>query len=128
VPEQAEQLAALATEGGTALTGGAVPYIDAKTPKELGDALAGISDQLASCVFTLSNVAAGVYRNRTNLFLDGEQIGFDAMGTKQDGWSWIDPAQTTVELYGSSCTLFKTSPRTNIIVEFGCEQTVVSPD
>jgi hypothetical protein len=127
-PEAAEQLTAIASEGGTALTGGAVAYIDAKSPKELGDALAGISDQLASCVFTLGNVAPGVDRNRTNLFLDGEQIGFDAMGTKQDGWSWVDQAQTTVELYGAACTLFKTSLRTNIIVEFGCEQIIVAPD
>lgn len=127
-PEQAEQLTAIAMFGGTAQAGGAVAYIDAKTPQELGDALASISDQLASCVFTLGEVAPGVDRNRTNLFLDGEQIGFDAMGTKQDGWSWVDAAQTTIELYGSACTLFKTSPRTNIIVEFGCEQIVVAPD
>jgi hypothetical protein len=37
-----------------------VAYVDAKTPQELGDALAGISDQLASCVFTLGNAATGV--------------------------------------------------------------------
>lgn len=78
-------------------------------------------------MFTLGDVAPGVDRNRTNLFLDGEQIGFDAAGTKQDGWSWVDQTQTTVELYGSACTLFKTSPRTNIVVEFGCEQIAVSP-
>jgi len=126
--DQAEQLTAIVQNGGTALTGGQVAYIDAKSPKELGDALAGISDQLASCVFTLGNVPAGVDRNRTNLFLDGEQIGFDAMATKQDGWSWADQAQTTVELFGTACTLFKTSLHTNIIVEFGCEQVVTSPD
>jgi hypothetical protein len=127
-PEAAEQLTAIVQNGGTALTGGQVAYIDAKSPKELGDALTGISDQLASCVFTLGNVPAGVDRNRTNLFLDGEQIGFDAMATKQDGWSWVDQAQTTVELFGNACTLFKTSLHTNIIVEFGCEQVVTSPD
>lgn len=126
--DAAEQLTAIAKEGGTALTTGSVAYIDAKSPKELGDALSGISDQLASCVFTLGNVAPGVDRNRTNLFLDGEQIGFDAMGTKQEGWSWVDQAQTTIELYGPACTLFKTSLRTNIIVEFGCEQIVIAPD
>jgi hypothetical protein len=64
-PEQAEQLTALAAAGGTAVSGASVAYIDAKTPQELGDALAGISDQLASCVFTLGNAAVGVDRNRT---------------------------------------------------------------
>jgi hypothetical protein len=42
------------------------------------------------------------------------------MATKLDGWSWVDPAQTTIELCGAACTLFKTGLRTNIIVEFGC--------
>jgi hypothetical protein len=126
--EAAEQLTVLANEGGTALAGASVAYIDAKSPEELNDALSGISDQLASCVFTLGNVADGVDRNRTNLFLDGEQIGFDAMGTKQDGWSWVDQAQTTIELFGGACNLFKTSLNTNIIVEFGCEQVITAPD
>jgi hypothetical protein len=126
-PDQAAQLAAIAQNGGTALAG-PVPYIDAKSPQELGAALAGISDQLATCAFTMSNVAAGVDKNRTNLFLDGEQIGFDLMAAKQDGWGWADAAQTSIELYGNACTLFKTSRHTNIIVEFGCEQMVFQPD
>jgi hypothetical protein len=126
-PDQAAQLAAIAQNGGTALAG-PVAYIDAKSPEELGAALAGISDQLASCSFTMSNVAAGVDKNRTNLFLDGEQIGFDIMGAKQDGWGWVDTTQTSIELYGKACTLFKTSRHTNILVEFGCEQMVFTPD
>lgn len=126
--DQAEQLSAVAQNGGTALMGSQVPYIDAKSPKELGDALSGISDKLASCAFTLGNLPAGVDRNRTNLFLDGEQIGFDVMGTKQAGWAWLDEAQTAIELYGAACTSFKTSLRSNILVEFGCEQIIVNPD
>ena len=126
--DQAEQLTAIVQNGGTAQMGAQVPYIDAKSPMELGDALSGISDQLASCTFALGNLPAGVDRNRTNLFLDGEQIGFDAMGTKQAGWAWLDQAQTSIELYGAACTSFKTSLRTNILVELGCEQIIVAPD
>jgi hypothetical protein len=126
--DQAAQLDAIVTSGGTAQMGAATAYIDAKSPEELGNALAGISDQLASCVFTLGAVKDGVDRNRTNLYLDGEQIGFDAMATKQDGWSWVDAAQTTIELYGQACNLFKTSLNTNIIAEFGCEQVIQAPD
>lgn len=127
-PDQAEQLNAIATAGGTALTSGSVKYIDAKSPDELGAALAGISDQLASCAFTLGMVDPSVDKDRTNLFLDGEQIGFDATNTKLDGWGWVDAEQTTVELYGAACTTFKTARNTNVVVEFGCEQMVFSPD
>jgi len=128
-PDQAEQLNALAQNGGTALVGKSVAYIDAKTPDELGAALTSISDQLATCSFTLGNVAAGVDRNRANLYLDGEQIGFDATNTKLNGWSWMDQAQTSIELYGEACTAFKSNRHTNIVVEFGCPPVVVKgPD
>jgi hypothetical protein len=119
---QTEQISEIASEGGT------TAYIDAKSPKELEDALASISDQLSSCAFTLGQVAAGADRSRTNLFLDGEQIGFDATATNQEGWKWVDQAQTTIELLGKACNVFKTSPSTNIIVEFGCEQAIQNPD
>jgi hypothetical protein len=127
-PEQAEQLNAIATQGGTAQSG-SVAYIDAKTQDQLSAALAAISDRLASCSFKLNEPATKVDKNRTNLFLNGEQIGFDAMGLKQDGWAWVDPEQTTVELYGEACTSFKTSRQTRVAVEFGCEPVIVKgPD
>ena len=126
--DQADQLNAIAQNGGTARMG-SVAYIDAKTPDELGAALAGISDQLATCLFTLGNVASTVDRNRANLYLDGEQIGFDATATKLNGWSWMDQAQTSIELYGDACKAFKTNRHTNIVVEFGCVPVVVKgPD
>lgn len=117
--DQAAQLNAIVTSGGTARMG-SVAYIDAKTPDELGAALAGIADQLATCSFTLGNVSATVDRNRANLYLDGEQIGFDAMATKQNGWAWMDQTQSSIELYGDACKAFKTNRHTNIVVEFGC--------
>jgi hypothetical protein len=128
-PEQAEQLGAIVTNGGTALAGAMVPYIDAKNEKELTSALASISDQLATCSFTLSGIQPGVDKNRTNLFLNGEPIGLDAMATKLDGWNWVDPERTVVELYGPACTAFKTNRRTRVVAEFGCEPVVIKgPD
>jgi hypothetical protein len=54
---------------------------------------------------------------------------FDAKGMKQDGWNWTDAERTTVELYGEACSSFKTSRRTGVVVEFGCEPMVVKdPD
>jgi hypothetical protein len=128
-PEQAQQLASIAQNGGTASAGQQVAYIDAKTPDELGAALAGISDQLATCSFALGAVPATVDKSRTNLFLDGEQVGFDAMATQQEGWSWMDAAQTSIVLHGDACTAFKTNRHTNIVVEFGCMPVVIKgPD
>jgi hypothetical protein len=124
-PEQAEQLTAIVTNGGTTLTGAKVPYIDAKSPDELSSALAALSDRLASCSFPLEGLKPDIDKNRTNLFLNGEQIGFDAKGTKADGWNWVNPERTVVELYGDACTVFKTSRRTRVAVEFGCEPVVV---
>jgi hypothetical protein len=127
--DAAAQLNAISQNGGTALADPKVAYIDAKTPDELSAALAGISDQLASCSFTLGNVASSVDKNRTNLYLDGEAIGFDATATKLNGWSWMDPAQTSIELYGDACKSFKSNRHTNIVVEFGCMPVVVKgPD
>jgi hypothetical protein len=128
-PEQAEQLNAVATKGGTAQTVGSTAYIDAKTPDELTTALAAISDKLATCSFVLDGIDPSVDKDRTSLFLNGEQIGFDAMGAHADGWSWVDPERTAVELFGDACNAFKSSRRARLALEFGCEPvTVPSPD
>jgi hypothetical protein len=123
--EQAEQLDAIATNGGTAAMSGTTKYIDAKDGMQLSDALAAISDKLATCSFKLGDVKAQVDKSRTNLFLNGEQIGFDSKGTKQAGWNWLDAEKTTVELYGEACSTFKTSRRSRVQVEFGCEPVVI---
>lgn len=126
-PEQSEQLTAVATQGGTATTAGKVAYLDAKNADELSAALAAISDRLATCAFKLNDVPANVDKNRTNLFLNGETVGFDATAAKREGWNWVDAERTTVELYGAACTSFKTSRRTQVVVEFGCEPVVAPP-
>jgi hypothetical protein len=128
-PEAAEQLNAIVNNGGTAQTGKPAAYIDAKSADELGQALAGISDMLATCSFTLNDVPASVDKNRTSLYLNGEQIGFDAMNTRADGWQWTDATQTGIQLYGAACTAFKTNRHTSVVAEFGCEPVIIKgPD
>lgn len=125
---QAEQLTAVVTQGGTALSG-KTAYIDAKSEKELNDALAAISDRIASCTFALGGLQTKVDKSRANLFLNGESIGFDAKATKEEGWNWVDADRTAVELYGQACTAFKTNRQTRVVVEFGCEPVVIKgPD
>lgn len=129
-PEGEEQLSALVTSGGTALVDpmnpSAKPYVDATTAEQLSAALADIADRLATCSFKLEGLpSTGVEKDKTNLYLNGEVIPFDGMGAKQDGWAWVDAERTTVELYGPSCTAFKTNRRTSVVAELGCPAVTV---
>jgi hypothetical protein len=127
-PEGEEQLRAIVNNGGTAVMDPAnpnrKPYLDATTPDELVAGLAAISDRLATCSFTLTGLPEEG-RDNANLYLNGEAIPFDKMAAKQDGWNWVDAAKTTIELYGDSCTAFKTNRRTSVVVEFGCPPVIV---
>jgi hypothetical protein len=129
-PEAEEQLRALVTHGGTARTDPAdptaKPYVDAENAQELGAALAEISDRLATCSFGLTGLpAADADKDNANLYLNGEAIPFDKQGMKQNGWNWLDAGRTSIELYGESCTAFKTNRRTSVVVEFGCPPVVL---
>jgi hypothetical protein len=125
-PENDAQLRAIVSNGGTDESDPSnpmkQPYIDAMDESQLNAALASISDRLATCSFTLGNVPTDADKARANLYLNGEIIRFDATGSKQDGWNWADAEKTTAELYGASCTAFKTNRRTSVVVEFGCMQ------
>ena len=121
---QDEQLRAIVMNAGTANQNpqlpSAPPYTEAKSEAELTAALAAISDKLATCSFTLQNIKADADKDKTNLYLNGEAIAFDATRTKSNGWGWADTARTNVELYGDACTAFKTNRHTSVVVEFGC--------
>jgi hypothetical protein len=127
-PEGEAQLRAIVNNGGTATMDPAnpsrKPYLDVTTPDELVSALASISDRLATCSFTLTGLPEEG-RDNANLFLNGEAIPFDKMAEKKDGWNWTDKERTSIELYGESCTAFKTNRRTSVVVEFGCPPVIV---
>ena len=120
-----EQLEAIVQNGGTARMGQTPSYIDAKTHEELIAALAAISEEISTCAFGLTNVGADVDKTNTNLYLNGEAVGFDVMGAGSEGWRWADSEQTTIELLGNACTTFKSNSRNNVFVEFGCEPVVL---
>jgi hypothetical protein len=123
-PEQDAQLRAIAANGGAALPNigdpTRPPYLDAKNQAEFVQALAAISDQLATCSFSIAGLSEDADKDRANLYLNGEVIPFDSAATKQAGWNWIYPEKTSIELYGDSCKAFKTNRRTSVLVEFGC--------
>ena len=105
-----------ATAVGAAPPAGAAPAIPEPTPGMTAIPAPGSQD-----FPVLGGIGADVDKERTNLFLNGEPVGFNASGTGEDGRHWADPERTTVELLGESCTTFKSSTRSNIFVEFGCE-------
>jgi hypothetical protein len=132
-PEGEEQLRAIVENGGTAVVDPAdptrKPYVDAQNEQELAEALAAISDKLATCSFGISGIPPTANKDNTNLYLNGDTVPFDKDLTKADGWGWVDVDRTAIELFGPACTGFKTNRRTSIVVEFGCPPEVVpSPD
>jgi hypothetical protein len=52
----------------------------------------------------------------------------DAAGTKVDGWNWVDPAQASIELFGSACTSFESNRHTSVVVEVRCMPVLVTLD
>lgn len=128
-PEQEAQLRAIVEKGGTALSDPAdpskKPYIDAVTDTDLTAAMSQISNSLATCSFTLGGLSDDADKEAVNLYLNGEIVPFDKQTTEQDGWGWLDPEQTTIQLYGPACDEFKNNRKTSVIVEFGCEQVIV---
>ncbi len=123
-PEQDAQLRAIVANGGTASADPTdmdkIPYVDAKNDQELSDALARISDQLATCSFALGGLPDDADKTRANLYLNGEVIPFDSDGGGLEGWAWQDAEQTSVHLHGEACEAFKTNRKTSVVVEFGC--------
>jgi hypothetical protein len=128
-PEQEEQLRAIVTNGDTATSDpadpGKKPYVDAKTEAELTQALAGISDTLATCSFTLGNLPPNADKANANIYLNGEVIPFDSANAKANGWGWLDAEKTSVQMYGEWCKAFKTNRKTSVVVEFGCAPVVL---
>ena len=124
-PEQEAQLRAIVEHGGTATSDPAdmtqTPYIDAVDATALDEALAKVSDRLASCSFDVEGVQGDIDKGRANLYLNGELIAFDGMNQAHEGWGWANAERTTIELYGDACSAFKTNRKTSVVVEFGCE-------
>jgi hypothetical protein len=128
-PQEDAQLRAIVSNGGTA-TGDPndpnnVPYLEAPDESKLNEILKNVSEQLSSCDFVVETTNKDADKDRVNLYIDGEVIPFDASNAKQNGWGWLNPERTTITMYGESCTRFKNSRSTSIVVEFGCVPVVV---
>ena len=65
------------------------------------------------------------HKTNANLYLNGEVIPFDQQHAGKNGWDWTDDKQSAIELFGDSCTSFKTNRHTSVIVELGCMPTIL---
>ena len=106
-----------------AATGVDLVVVDAK--ERFLEALAGISDTLATCSFALGNLPANADKANANIYLNGEVIPFDSANAKANGWGWLDAEKTNVQMYGEWCKAFKTNRKTSVVVEFGCAPVVL---
>ncbi len=128
-PENEAQLRAIVQNGGTdtSVPGdpSKPPYVDAKDDSELSQALASISDTLATCSFGVDGFPAYADKESANLYLNGLVIPFDHKHAGHEGWDWTDEKQNAVQLFGDACTSFKNNRRTSVVVELGCQSIVV---
>jgi hypothetical protein len=127
-PENEAQLRAIVENGGTDLSAGdpeKLPYVDAKDDAELNQALARISDSLASCSFGVEGFSEDADKANANLYLNGQGIPFDREHAAQEGWDWTDANQNAIQLFGEACNAFKNNRRTSVIVELGCAPIVL---
>jgi hypothetical protein len=127
--DQDAQLRAIVTNGGTA-TGDPndpnnVPYLDAPDQMQLDAVLTGVSEQLSTCDFVVSNDNTKADKDKVNLYINGEAIPYDSMGKKVDGWGWLDAGRTTITMFGPACKRFKNSRSTSVVVEFGCTPVIL---
>jgi len=96
------------------------PLGDASLDAGLTTAPSHSSSSLATCSFALGGLADDADREALNLYLDGEVVPFDEQATEQDGWGWLDPEQTVVQLFGSACEAFQNNRKSSVIVQLGC--------
>jgi hypothetical protein len=96
-----------------AQAGGTTNYYPATSPQDLAEALAAISQVVASCTFTLSQTPKDP--NNLAVYLDTNLV-------PNTGWSYTASSQT-VELNGSYCDAIKKGTATTVQVYFGCGET-----
>src|SRR5688572_29217004 len=83
---------------------------------ELTSALQAIAIDVKTCVFPLTTEPEDPANIAVNV--DGEKVPPD--DTKMDGWSYNDPDQTVVEVYGSWCEKVKASGSDTVQIIYGC--------
>jgi hypothetical protein len=96
------------------------PLGDGSPDAGLTAALSHSASSQGTCSFSLAGLSDNADRKAVNLYLDGELVPFGVQATEHDGWGWLDPEQTELQLFGDFCEAFKNSRKPSLIVELGC--------
>jgi len=80
----------------------------------LRDALGSIAAVAISCVFKIDDPPADA--GQTNVYLDSVVLPADL----ENGWRWMDPELTRIELLGDACAALKTGKVKAVQIVSGC--------
>jgi hypothetical protein len=116
-PWDAEQLTAIAENGGTEFT----EYLIANDGDQLEDALTSIAHIVSSCVFDVDEPNASADPDKVNFYFDGDIIPHVEDCDAGDGWTWHDEDHTQVEFCGDACDDLKDGYVSSITATYGCE-------
>jgi hypothetical protein len=115
-PWDAEQLTAIAQNGGTEFT----DYLVANDEDSLEDALSSIAHTVSSCVFNLEEPDETADPDLVNFYFDGEIVVHVEDCSSGDGWTWHDEEHTQVEFCGAACDDIKDGHVNVITATYGC--------
>lgn len=86
------------------------------TAAELEQVMAGITGELASCIFEL-NPPPPV---PDNIAVDFADARADHDPTQQDGWDYTKPDYTEIQVFGSWCKRIQTEAMNKVNIKYGC--------
>ncbi len=89
-------------------------YFAVENLDNLGAVLGSIASIAVSCIFNVEDPPAEP--DQTNVYLDGVVLP----GDLQNGWRWMDPDLTRIELLGDACQRLKTGKVKLVQIVSGC--------
>lgn len=89
-------------------------YFSVESLDNLGAVLGGIAAIAVSCVFQIEDPPETP--DETNVYLDGQVLPADL----ENGWRWMDPDLTRIELLGDACDRLKSAQIKSVQIVSGC--------
>jgi len=112
----AQQLDVIAAAGGTDYS----TYFMASDTAGLEAAFADIASAVVTCEYVLEYPDDEVDPDEVNFYFNGELVYQDPDCAAGQGWTWVDPEQTTVLFCEEACAELKSGAEIVISATFGC--------
>jgi von Willebrand factor type A domain len=111
------QLNAVAGAGGTGLT----TFFEAEDQATLDAALSNIGAASISCTFAISLPEPDSDYDKVNIYLDGDNLGWDEDCAQGKGWTWTDDTHKEILFCDEACATLKSGKISNMTATFGCK-------